>query len=237
MHATRLKHMGVALASLTVAAAAQAAAFTAPTSAVLTLSSDITAALGSGASISALGSATYNSSSNVLSESFTSVSMSSGAAADLIGLTDAASGFAISAVSGGVSKTLNVTGISYSNATKSLSAVLSMDGVQKYSGVFLTSATTPSVSETFNAALGTGLLTTGELNLTTASATSLLSSFGLSTSSLYVGILKGVNFGTLKVDVTAAAATVPSVPEPGTYALMGLGLVGIAAVARRRQQG
>ncbi|WP_290874164.1 PEP-CTERM sorting domain-containing protein [Aquabacterium sp.] len=237
MQATRLKHIGVALASLTVAAAAQAAAFTAPTSAVLTLSSDITGALGSSATISALGSATYNSASNVLSESFTSVSMSSGAATDLIGLTNAASGFAISTTSGGVTKTLNVTGISYSNATKSLSAVLTMDSVQKYSGVFLTSATTPSVSETFNAALGTGLLTTGSLNLTSSSATAVLSAFGLSTSALYVGFLQGVNFGTLKVDVTAAASVTPSVPEPGTYALMGLGLVGIAAVARRRQQG
>ena len=30
-------------------------------------------------------------------------------------------------------------------------------------------------------------------------------------------------------------STIPTIPEPSTYALMGLGLVGIAAVARRRR--
>jgi len=40
------------------------------------------------------------------------------------------------------------------------------------------------------------------------------------------------DYGTITSTVVASAA--PSVPEPSTYALMGLGLVGISLVARRR---
>jgi hypothetical protein len=34
--------------------------------------------------------------------------------------------------------------------------------------------------------------------------------------------------------LTAAAVTVPAIPEPGTWALMVLGLTALGAVARRR---
>jgi hypothetical protein len=42
------------------------------------------------------------------------------------------------------------------------------------------------------------------------------------------------NYGSIASTITAKAGTTPAVPEPSTYALMGLGLAGIAAVARRR---
>lgn len=46
----------------------------------------------------------------------------------------------------------------------------------------------------------------------------------------YTGLL-GLN---TSVHFIGALASTPAIPEPATYALMGLGLVGVAAVARRR---
>jgi len=51
--------------------------------------------------------------------------------------------------------------------------------------------------------------------------------------------LAGVNddalgYGSITSTITVTAAKVPAIPDPSTYALMGLGLVGMSLVARRR---
>jgi hypothetical protein len=40
----------------------------------------------------------------------------------------------------------------------------------------------------------------------------------------------------VKIGTVSVTPTVPAIPEPSTYALMGLGLVGMALVSRRRRQ-
>ena len=104
---------------------------------------------------------------------------------------------------------------------------------------------------TFNIAQGLTLSTTGglslhevidHLTLTSAAADTFASALNI--SPILKPALTMLNYGSITIDIKPAlrsrgpvsgkAYTPPPVPEPSTYALMGLGLVAAAYVARRK---
>lgn len=94
-------------------------------------------------------------------------------------------------------------------------------------------------SITGDTALKDGTATTTISGLTMAGGTTgdAFNTFARSLGLTETGIvaLRGItNYGSIVSTITATGGATPAVPEPSTYALMGLGLVGIAAVARRR---
>lgn len=109
---------------------------------------------------------------------------------------------------------------------KIYATVIGANGVGTLSNFHLWDIVNATPTDTY--VEGTTLLNqVGGLKITTAGFDTFVKSLGL--LSLGKGALATVSdFGTINTTVVA------SVPEPTTYALMGLGLVGIAAVARRR---
>ena len=82
-------------------------------------------------------------------------------------------------------------------------------------------------------AAGSYTTTFSGLTVTTTAFDAIAKSLGLLT--LGKSALSGVtDFGTITSHLTVTAVT-PPIPEPATYAMMGLGLIGVAVAARRRR--
>lgn len=231
--------VAVSTVSLMGAVSAQAAA---PTSGIFTFDSGILALL-SNATIASSGDATFAGATktNIFTKAVTytsavvtmqlpTLSVSSPTAADLMAAAASQTGFTVTTSAGLV---LSFSDIIYNNVTHAVSSTIAAGGTTLFAGEAL-SAASAVVTENFDVATGKGLLTTAPLYLTAGAASAFADAFGIPASLLPT--VQSTKFGTLAVDVVAATAApvTPSIPEPSTYALMGLGLVGIALASRKR---
>jgi hypothetical protein len=114
------------------------------------------------------------------------------------------------------SKEIDFNGLTFDFATKTLSGKTGSSTI----GLFTAQSVTGSVTGGLSS--GSFSYTASGLYLTSAAVSKISSALGVSSLAL-----SKVNFGSLKI--TGA------IPEPSTYALIGMGLAGAAFVARRRR--
>jgi hypothetical protein len=221
--------------ALLALAAGAASAATQPINPVTssTVTFDTTKLASNSFTATALGNSTYNSSTGVLTDSIASVSLGTTGAGTVAYNATSGIGLTTSIAFVGTVN-VNLTNFFYNFADNTL-----------YGDVFVTalgSNLSYASQAILVAANEAGTLGTSNLNSATSSTTARdlnmsLSSFTLAAdlstklgnAVTFVSWLPGAVTG-VNVKTTAT----PSVPEPSTYALMGIGLLGVA-IARRKK--
>jgi opacity protein-like surface antigen len=222
----------LAVAAAVAASSASAAAVSQPvaTGAKSTILFDTAFLASNNITVSALGTATVNTTTGVGTLPVAGASLASSATGSLTVTFAAGAGVALTTSSGA---TVNLTDFVFDNATDTLSANLTVGSLINRPGQSLLTA--GSVTGSF----GTSSLDSVASSTTARALTMSASSFSLSAgfnSFLSSNFINPASFSYVASAVKSINVTSAAVPEPSTYALMGLGLVGMGLVARRKQQ-
>lgn len=223
-----LKHFTVSFLAVAATAASAASVTLSPITSS-TVSFDTAALTSNSFTATALGNATYNSSTGVLSDAVTGASVASFPGPATVQY-DTTSGVALSTTIAFVGTVkVNLTNFSYHAADNTLYGdvfVTAMGSNITYANqsILVAANEVGTIgSSNINSVTGNGAL---NMNLTSFTLSSDLQT-KLGNASSFVAWLPGA--------VKSVNVTSPAVPEPSTYALMGLGLVGIALAGRRKQ--
>ena len=217
----------LAVAAAVAASSASAAVNQPVTATTATINFDTSFLATNGITVSALGSATVNSTTGVGTLPVSAVTLASTATGPITVSFGSTSGVALKTSSGA---TVNLTNFTYDASTHDLSANVSY-------GIFL-NLTSQSLLTANNTAGDFGGAALTSVTNSTATRTLKLWASDFTLSSSFQSLLSsnGLNPSSFAFVAGAVKSIAVGVPEPSTYALMGLGLVGMGLVARRKQQ-